>query len=419
MKNKQIISNNKELKLHIRFLLLFTIASGILFPFLSPVMPFDIFRAVVFFVLFCLFFLKKRHFDIISKIIIFFTFHVLVMALVTYIRQGHFSTVSLKILISSIFFIVGYNVIKEPKHLNYLLNVYFYGTLMLLGSIVLFNLLGIEPVRLYGGAQSADIYIGTQGANTTKAFPLLLFPLFLLIFGFRVPRKKRWVVYLFFAFAIVLILVGQKRGTILSFAVGLFVYFYFSPFKKKLFNNSILIILIMIASATFYWDMVETTFQARQARYSYILEGDQDALDTEARYWEIKAVTGDLKNRSALEIIFGMGSMSWQKYWGTKRMLHTDYMMFLNDTGVLGLFMYFFIYFVIFRRAEKFSNYLKDSVSFHKNIKALVYAIIAISLVLAISGFSHGIELRAYAFLFLGGTIGYMEHQCKKISKVK
>jgi hypothetical protein len=394
-------------KLYIRYLMIFLIITNLAFPFVPLTFYFDSIRGGIALLILGVFFNKKRYYNAPARLIIWFTLLVLLMAFVNFINQSFLDIVSLKILMTSLFFVVGYNLVKTQIHFLYLLRTFYWGLIIVIVAVALFNLLGVESKAVYG----SDVAVfGPQGTNLTKSLPLLLFPTLLLL-NFNISKKQKSIIYLLFILAIVLILLGQKRGTMLSFSLGFLVYLYFNPFRKKKFNIIAVSVFVLLISAPFYWGNVEQVYLSRQERYSLVTEGNVEALETEARYWEIIAVTDDLQNRNIVEIIFGIGFGSWEKYWGTDRMLHTDYMMFLNDTGIAGLFLYIFIYYKITIISWKLKNVLIRKNQFAINLFGMIVVIILVAIVQAISGLSHGTNLRAYVMLFLGGAMGYLEYQ--------
>ncbi len=411
---QEIISSQEvtsQQRFYLSYLLLFTIVTGLLIPFIPDTFQFDIIRGGILLSVLIYFFTKKRIFNLPARLIVWFALLVLFMAIVNFFRQNHFEIVSLKILITSLFFIVGYNLVRGEKGLYLLIRSFYIGIIIFLVAIALFNFLGIEGKAIYG---SQIAIFGPQGTNLTKEIPLLLFPS-MLLFNFNIAKRRRNIIYLLFVISIVLMLIGQKRGTLLSFGIGFLIYIYFIPNKKRILNILIISILFMAATSVLYWDLIEEVYMSRQERYSIITEGNEDALETEARYWEFISVTGDLENRNIFEIFFGIGFGSWKIYWGTSRMLHTDYMMFLNDTGLVGLFLYLFIYFKIIQIARYRKNCLSKIDPLSQSLFGMVVLIVVVSMIQGISGFSHGTNLRAYSFLFLGGALGYFDYHYTRL----
>lgn len=403
-------SPGQEVKRYVKYLFFFTLVSGFLVPYIPESFKFEVLRGGVIFLFLIYFFIRKHQYDFICKIILIFAIYILLMTLVTYLKYGEYSTVSLKILISSLFYLVGYNYIKTREQLLNLSKLYFYSLLLIIAIIIIFNILGIKPINLYYGMKS--IYLGSQGVNTTKMFPFLIFPSILYYLYSRNSKKSLFIIIIITT-SIIIMLIAQKRGTILAFGFGILTYMLIFP--KKNISAKILTYALFLGmiTAPLYYDIVMKTWEVRKQRYSVLVDPTNAALHKEERYLEVQRTLNDYLNRSALEILTGTGFKSEFYRYDTTRMLHTDYMMFLDGTGIIGLFLYLGIYYLIFANIKRYAYSLRKDI-FNFTVYAVVASLIVATLFTAISGSSHGIDLRASFLLFTGAAIGTLSQAYKQ-----
>ena len=399
---------SQKIKIYITYLFLFALISGLLVSHVPPGYRFDLIRAGILGGFFGLFFIRKRKFDYISKVILFFSAYVIIMAFVTYTNFGYFPDKSIKLLYSSLFFIIGYNVVKTTDEMLFLCKIFVYGMGIVIIYIIISNIFGLGPQHV-PGVHILDLE--ELGRNITKSLPFFIFPALLLVVQTK-DIKQRNVIILIICLAILLILIGQKRGTLLAFFFGLITYLAFSPYKISNFKISIAVAVLAFILLPYYGPYIVQTFEERQERHSVILTQNIAEIESEGRYLEFERTLTDLEKRGFAELLFGVGFASEHGYYNVRRMLHTDYMMFLDGTGILGLFIYMYIFYLVFMKTFKYSQHFKKE-KFVLNLRAVVFSLIVVSLITAISGFSHGIDLRAYFMLFTGAAIGVLSQNYK------
>ena len=393
-------------KIYIKYLFLFTLISGFFVPYIPEYYRYDVIRGSVLLLFLIYFLINKHHFDFISKVIILFSLYILIMALVTYIKYNVYSTVAFKIFISSIYYIIGYNFINTKDNMLYLSKIYFLGFFILVSVIILLNILGVKPINLYTNME--EVYLGSQGVNTTKLIPFFIFPS-ILYFLYARNVKNRITILVIVTISIILMMIAQKRGAVLGLGFGIMTYLFLSPRKGKIFNIVTAIFVISLISYPLYIDTVITTWEVRKDRFSVLMDPNDAALQKEQRYIEVQRTINDFMDRSALEILAGTGFKSELYRYDTNRIVHTDYIMFLDGTGALGLFIYIFIYILIFYKTRKYSRYFKND-SFILNIYAIVISMTVAILFTAISGSSHSLDIKAVYFLYVGAALGFFSN---------
>lgn len=87
-----------------------------------------------------------------------------------------------------------------------------------------------------------------------------------------------------------------------------------------------------------------------------------------------------------------------------------DYSIVFNGSGLLGLFLWFAIFYSIIKSKNKYYQYLNND-SFYRELNAVFWMILITQLLLSISGTIYNITIRAHIFLFLGAIIGTMRNE--------
>lgn len=395
---------DKQFKYFIKYLIYFTVISAILVNYIDERFRFDIIRALILLGVLVIFFYKKPRLDKIAKLLVFFSIYILLESIRTYFFYGTFENKSIKILISSMVYIIPYNIVKTEEGVYSFSKIYLYSALFILLSILMLNFMGIEAQQVYS---SDSINMGAQGVNTIKQFPFLLFPALIILIN---PQKKshKYFFYIILISIVILILLGQKRGTLLGFLFGFLSFLFIIPNRKKAINLIIFVVGFLILAAPFFWDSVVSTYQAREYTYDIMLESDVNQMsDEDARGAELKRFINDFEKRNILSQIFGVGFASEMPYYRTFRMIHTDYTMFADGTGLFGLGLYLYIFYRLIKRVAFLNNSIKTN--FSRVLYAISWSLIVLTLFTSISGFSHAIEVRLYFFMFFGAIIGYLE----------
>ena len=93
-----------------------------------------------------------------------------------------------------------------------------------------------------------------------------------------------------------------------------------------------------------YINYLEESYATR-SKQLYGISDDAETMEIEGRYWETEAVINAIKNDDLMHTLFGSEIFNEFDYFKTKRMLHIDYNVILNGTGIIGLFVFLLIYY--------------------------------------------------------------------------
>ncbi len=407
---KQInVNSDRKFNLYIKKLSIFFVVSGLLIPFIPSIFRGDIIRGAVLLAFVINFYKSSTKYDVIGKYIFMLMSLVFISMLYGYFSYNIFKVLGIKILISYTFYFIGYNCIKTKDHL-YKMNILFLNIVIIyFSSIIIVNLTGADFKGSYAGL---DVSLGVQGPNTLKDLIVLGFIISNLFF-YRLPKKMNRFIGLSLTSILVLLLMGQKRGAILGLLLGIIIYLLNTKYKAKLIKASIYSVLFVIILSPFYIEDVIKTYEFRKDRFYLDEDTRDDLLESEARWLEGERWLNDLQYRNIFEIIFGIGYHHTQEYYKTGRMIHTDYILFADTLGLLGFYLYLYIYYLIFTRIRKLTHLLPKTEILH-SIKISNYSLIGVSMGLAFSGYSHDMGINSLWLLFVGGSIGFLENEVKR-----
>ncbi|MFB6340643.1 hypothetical protein ACE1ET_02920 [Saccharicrinis sp. FJH62] len=246
------------------------------------------------------------------------------------------------------------------------------------------------------------VYFGAGRVNITKNMLVLLFSGTILLAHLK-DKQLKWYL-LFFIIAIFFTLVGIKRSVLLSFVLGAFIYVIFNK-KRFILMRYVLISAVMIIVFFIAFpkplELFILRYQAREER----IQLEEETIEGEARYSEVEEVWNNFIKSPVNVKLIGSEMFNDRYKYHHKRMLHTDYMVLLSGSGLIGLFLWFYILWEIIRVKEKYWKLLnKDERFIYFN--PTFYAVIGAQLIMSISGSVQAIDLRAYIMLLLGAMIG-------------
>ena len=216
--------------------------------------------------------------------------------------------------------------------------------------------------------------------------------------------------------AVFIILISMKRGAILGFFVGILIYLLVSSKKVGTTLRLILIAFALFIFSSQYSDTLQQRFDARST--------EKNELQNENRYKETFYVVEEITNSNLFNILFGNEAFNsksvMKKYFGRERQLHVDYNILLHGTGIFGLLFYLYLFYMYYRMSlsiKKSTNIFKDRL--YTNLisenHALVLSLIALSLIMSISG---GIQFTSYRVILLF-IIGFYLGEMMKFRDLK
>ena len=306
----------------------------------------------------------------------------------------------LKIVLSMAMYPIGYYYFKTMdafKKLNY---IYFWVLVMFITDIIIANVFSLGSSDYLADS----FYFGAARVNITKAMILLVFiaPINFLL----VTPKHRKTLALIYVVGLLVALIGIKRTVLLSAITGFIIYLMFSPHRTKILKGSIILIILIVTVFSYFLDVFFQRFQARENR----IQLTEENLEEEARYNELELVMNAWVEGSVKHKLIGSEFLNDRAYYGTIRMLHIDYMIVLSGSGLIGIYMWFFVYFSIIKSKNKYYKYLRSD-KFFQELNAVFWMLLIAQLLLSISGTIYSINIRSLLFLYWGAIVGLMRSE--------
>jgi len=307
---------------------------------------------------------------------------------------------------------IGYYYINSIRKLEILLRVLFITLILHLLNIAIANIFQL------GTSDYLDetFYFGAGRVNITKNILVLVF---LMPATMLFVKKYRKAVMVFYLVALLITMVGIKRSVLISAVAGVVTYLAVKQRFALLVRTTIVataLFLMIVLIFPGFTDLFRSRFEARGER----VELTEETMETEGRLSEIKAVMSAWSSGSFRHKLIGSEVFNDRLFFNSKRMLHTDYMIILNGSGLIGLVLWFYLYIRLIREKKLYYRALGRNILF-RELNALFWVLLAAQLVLSVSGTVYAIELRSLVFLVWGAIIGVMRGylQGKKRSAIQ
>lgn len=361
-------------------------------------------------IIFLLFFLFKYYpSSSTNKFILFFILYIGFLSLLsTNIATSLYGY--MKFFIATIMFPLGYYFINEHNKLLELSKFYAIALGLFMINIIFSNIFQLGSSDYL----EDSFYFGAGRVNITKSTIILIFASIVLTYNSIGNRKKFLLVFLVISSFITII--GIKRSVLLSAIVG-FIIFWITSKSKLLFLKFVIVLSFILASFVVLFPQTLDIFMDRIEAREDKLEITDESLDKEARYNETNRVLNAWVNGSVKHKIFGSEIFNDAYFFNSRRMLHTDYMVLIAGSGVLGIVVWFLMFILMVREKERYWKYLKtDSRLYYYH--PVFYSIIFAQLLMSISGTIQGIDLRSFIMLYLGALVGSLKGEYKKLCLV-
>ncbi len=311
----------------------------------------------------------------------------------------HSGNLFLKFSLGVIMFPIGYYYINSVEKLRLLVKVLFFTLILHLINIAISN------IFLLGTSDYLDqtFYFGAGRVNITKNILVLvfMFPVTMLF----VKKHRRLVLAVYLA-GFLTAMMGIKRSVLISAAVGAIAYLLAKQ-RITLLIRSILIAgisgIILVFAFPRFTDLFKLRFEARGER----VELTEETFETEGRINEVGLVLNAWASGSFKHKLLGSEVFNDRIFFNSKRMLHTDYMIILNGSGVIGFLLWFYLFILLIREKNKYYRFLSNHILF-RELNALFWMLLAAQLVLSVAGTLYAIELRSLIFMVWGAFIGTM-----------
>jgi len=350
--------------------------------------------------IFLIFFLTKFYpKDCLNKTILFFVVYYFFLCFFSSNYSESFYGF-FKFMIAMFMFPVGYFFINSYVLFQKLNKFYFIALCLFVLNIVVANIFNLGTSDYL----EDSFYFGAGRVNITKIMLIVLFASTNLITILNNKQKKYFVAILIISAFITI--VGIKRSVLLSFGTGAILYLIFNRLKLGIFKIVFPAVFIILLTPLIYpnaFNLVESRFMAREERIGF----DEEVIESEGRVDEMSLVINSWIEGSITHKMFGSELFNDRAFFNSQRMLHTDYMVILNGSGLLGIILWFIILIGIFIKGQRYLRIFDNDIRF-PFLRATFYSIIVSQLFMSISGSIQGIGLRSYILLYLGAIVGTM-----------
>ena len=308
--------------------------------------------------------------------------------------------ISLKVIVSVLTFIIGFNLVTSLKDLRHLNTSVFYLLIILVLNFIFSTALGIGE-SVY--SEDTQFLTGNLRDNwNVFTYSLLVTPLIFLQYNFDKTKTTR----LFFLslFAAIILLLSIKRIAILGVLIGLLIYALFNFKLSKVLKFILPTIAVLLISSPLYKDVLLKRIEARSDRFQ------EGSLENEARYMETFYVWDEVFSfQNPIKSLFGLeGFNSAGNYAGGKfgqRNLHVDYNLIVNTTGLIGLLMYFLVFASILHLFFKFYSPNAFPKNINNSLKGVFFALFFTQFITSFAGQMYAVTFRTLIFIYLGAIL--------------
>ena len=387
-----------EFDVYIKYMTYFNVLILSFVNLLKETVNLGIIRAVVLFAAATWFFSTKKVKSVTFNWLMLFSLWIVIMGVVTWMRYDFFPDKVLKVFLGSVAFAYGLFFINSFQRFIELNRVYMISIIIILLTILIANFTGVS-YKLYA---DTGFSFGGQGVNIAKNLTVFVlpFPIYLIL---TKKKGQGLALRIIYVICLVLIILSLKRGAMLGLLLGMAAYFMTSGRQGKFLRNSLIVFAVLFFTYPLYESVLQQTFMARQDNFSL----EEKDIESEGRFTEYKMTVQDIRHKSILRVITGEGVQAESKYFNIPRLHHTDLFSILFGSGAIGLVLYIMTYYGAFKET-KFFRILEKKKPMVREMRAVIYALIAGLIGLSLSGVYHTIDLRAAAFLYIGGCLGLM-----------
>ena len=387
-----------EFDVYIKYMTYFNIIILSFVNLIKETVNLGIIRAVVLFAAAVWFFSFRKVRSGTFNHLLIFSLWIFVMGMVTLFRYEFFPDKVLKVFLGSIPFAYGLFFINSFQRFIEMNRVYIISIVLILLTILVANITGVS-YKLY---TETGFSLGGQGVNIAKNLTIFVLP-FPIYLALTKKRGEGLALRILYVLCLVVIIVSLKRGAMLGLMLGMATYFITSGRRGKFLRNSLIVFAVLFFTYPFYEPLLQQAFAARESNFSF----EEKDIEREGRFMESRMTLNDIKNKSVLRTLTGEGIQSEGEYFNTPRMHHTDFFSILFGAGIIGLVLYIMTFYKPVQEAGLF-RFLEKERPIIREMRAVIYSLIAGLAGLSISGVYHTIDLRATAFLYIGGCIGLM-----------
>lgn len=257
------------------------------------------------------------------------------------------------------------------------------------------------------------IYLGGGGVhfNYFITYSLLVIP-----FLHKLKKKSPYVVLIL---GVIVNLLVFRRTALVALFLGYFLYFLFSKYKKTLLKYTIISLLILTITFPFYKNMLAVIFTERTSGIEKEVTSRGGRFQETSYVWNTFITDPIGKKLVGRELYNSVSFYNEEIGISKKRMIHVDYNILINGGGIIGLFLFFYIYYMILTENRKLYQYFKKFIAFQllKENRKLLIILILMSFV--ISSANQLWYITSFSLLFslmaiLNIDYRIKSHQCSK-----
>ena len=294
---------------------------------------------------------------------------------------------------------IGYYYVNTVERFRLLVRILFFTLILHLVNIAVANIFDL------GTSDYLDqtFYFGAGRVNITKNILILVFMFPVTMLFVKKYRKAVLAVYLV---GFLIAIMGIKRSVLISAVVGAITYLLAKQRVTLLIRAGLITFglgLVLIFAFPKVVNLFQSRFKARGER----VEVTKETIETEGRIGEVISVLKAWQSGSIKHKLIGSEVFNDRLYFNSKRMLHTDYMIMLNGSGLIGFFLWFYMFVRLIREKDRYYKFLNHHILF-REMNALFWVLITSQIVLSIAGTIYAIELRSLMFLIWGAILGTM-----------
>lgn len=322
------------------------------------------------------------------------------------------SIVSVKIIISILMFIVGFNFFSKTKNFRKLNNSIYYVLIILIINFIFSNVFNIGT-SVY--SEDGNFLVGNLKDNwNVFTYALLVVPLLLL--EFKNNKNKAALIYFLTILNSIILVLSVKRIAVAGLFLGFLLFGLLNLKFKSLFKNIIIITIIIFSTFPLYGDLLSSRVGARSDRF------EEGALEKEGRFLETFIVWEEvLSFENPSKSIFGLEAFnSVGNYGGGSfgvRNLHVDYNLIVNTIGLMGLILYFKIFLEIYHNYRIVSKKIITTDKLLKMKKNFIVIFLLLPFFTSFAGQMYGLTFRMIIFIYLGANLGSLIRVSKQLSK--
>lgn len=306
--------------------------------------------------------------------------------------------------VSSILFmyLVGYNYFDDFKKLKIFYNILVFNSFILFIYFIVIQFFDFELVAADSSySETFKSHHFDYDIYTVSYTVLVSF-----FIRWNLSSKKEFILNtIIIALNLLLLIIFMKRWAIFCTFLGIFYYLRLSgEFFKKTRSFS-LVILISFFSAFLFSDIIVEQFKSRGNKVSGF-----ESIETEGRTFDYLNMYHYIKtNKSMKEILIG-GNLFESRDFGMKylkevRNIHPDILAILYGTGFLGLFLYYRIYFWLYKSIKIVTNSM-DLKSRNRDLYSIFLVFVIVLLFISIAGGALRVTTAdSIAFLFMGAVM--------------